>query len=112
MRAFWMIRDDDETGISGTGIVAEGIEYSDGKVAIRWQTHGDSHHSTVLWDNLEDARAIHGHSGKTWFQFADLVWPPAGEHNDPAERDGVLMAAVDAPLIEDEAMFTRGHTHD
>lgn len=86
MRPFMMIRDDDETGISGTGVVAEGVQFSDGVVVIRWQTHGDKHHSTVVWDNIGDALAIHGHGGKTWLQFADLIgWPPAGEHNDPAE---------------------------
>ena len=81
-----MVRDEDQTGISGTGIVAEGVEFSDGTVVIRWQTHGDDHHSTVVWDSLEDARAIHGHGGRTWFQFGPIAWPPADEHNDPAEQ--------------------------
>lgn len=95
MRIFYMIRDDDETGISGTGIVAEGVEFDDGTVVIRWQTHGDLHHSTVHWDSLEDARAIHGHGGKTWFQFADLIgWPPEGEHNDPAEQPSIPTGVV------------------
>jgi hypothetical protein len=86
MRVFWMVRDYDETGISGTGIVAEGVEFDDGKVVIRWQTHESEHHSTVVWDDIASVRAIHGHNGKTWLQFADLIgWPPEGEHNDPAE---------------------------
>ena len=76
MRVFLMVRDDDETGISGTGVVAEGIEYSDGKIALRWQTHQSSHHSTVIWDNLDSVLAIHGHNGKTRLVFADYVqWP-------------------------------------
>jgi len=64
-----MIRDEDETGISGTGVVAEGIEFSDGRVALRWQTHGNDHHSTVIWDDIESVHAIHGHNGKTRIEF-------------------------------------------
>lgn len=80
MRAFLLIRDEDETGISGTGVVAEGVEFSDGRVVLRWQTHGNSHHSTVVWDDIESVVAIHGHGGRTWVQFAtDINWPPAGE---------------------------------
>lgn len=69
MRMFKMVRDIDETGISGTGVVAEGIEFSDGRVALRWQT-GD-HNSTVIWDNIESVHAIHGHNGKTRVVFVD-----------------------------------------
>jgi len=71
-----MVRDEDETGISGTGVVAEGVEYSDGKVALRWQTHHSDHHSTVIWENIESVYFIHGHNGKTRIVFADdVVWP-------------------------------------
>lgn len=72
MRAFLMVRDEDETGISGTGVVAEGVEFLDGTVVIRWQTHGDDHHSTVVWASLADAQAIHGHGGKTRFVFTTV----------------------------------------
>lgn len=63
MRTFEMHRDVDESGISGTGMVAEGIEFSDGTVVIRWLT-GD-HNSTVIWKSIEDVVAIHGHNGQT-----------------------------------------------
>lgn len=69
MRTFELHRDEDETGISGTGIVAEGIQFSDGRVALRWQTHGNDHHSTVIWDDVASVEAIHGHGGKT-----RIVW--------------------------------------
>lgn len=35
-RRFHLVRDDDETGISGTGVVAEGIEFSNGMCAACW----------------------------------------------------------------------------
>ena len=53
MKPFLMIRTEDETGISGTGVVAEGVEFLDGTVVIRWQTHQSDHHSTVVWDSIE-----------------------------------------------------------
>lgn len=64
-----MERLEDETGISGTGVVAEGIEFSDGRVAIRWLT--GEHNSTVIWDRLASVEAIHGHGGKTRFVFTE-----------------------------------------
>jgi hypothetical protein len=69
VRTFELHRDDDETGISGTGVVAEGIEFSDGHVAMRWQTHRSDHHSTVIWEHIGSVEVIHGHNGKT-----RIVW--------------------------------------
>ena len=36
----------------------EGVEFSDGTVAVRWMTE---RRSTSLWTNLEDLMAVHGH---------------------------------------------------
>lgn len=36
----------------------EGVEFSDGKVAIRWCTPT---RSCVWWDSLEDFMKVHGH---------------------------------------------------
>lgn len=62
MRTFELHRLEDETGISGTGIIAEGVEFSDGTCALRWRT---SVRSTALYDNLKTLEQIHGHQGKT-----------------------------------------------
>lgn len=67
-RTFVLRRHVDPTGISGTGVVAEGIEFTDGTVVIRW-TAGD-HHSTVMWPDLESVEAIHGHGGATQIEWA------------------------------------------
>jgi len=63
MKPFVLFRDDDETGISGTGRVAEGIRFSDGLVVIRWVV--GEFRSTVVWPSIEAVEAIHGHGGKT-----------------------------------------------
>lgn len=59
-------RKEDETGVSGTGYVAEGIEFSDGKVAMRWMTHTSS---TAFYDNIVAVEEIHGHGGKTQVEW-------------------------------------------
>lgn len=72
MRAFVLQRDEDVTGVSGTGVVAEGIEFSDGVVALRWCI--GEHRSTVIWPSIAAVEAIHGHDGKTrvtWVKGSD-----------------------------------------
>lgn len=69
MRQFVMVRDEDTTGYSGTGEVADGVVFPDGTTVIRWR--GD-HRSTVVWADLEEARAVHGHDGRT--RFVDTTW--------------------------------------
>jgi len=67
MRTFTLRRDEDPTGVSGTGVVAEGIEFQDGTVALRWCV-GD-YRSTVIWPSIEAVEVIHGHDGRT-----QVVW--------------------------------------
>lgn len=71
MRRFQLERDVDVSGISGTGVVAEGVEFSDGTVVIRW-TVGE-HRSTVVWPDIAGPEAIHGHGGATRIVWADDV---------------------------------------
>ena len=68
VRRFHLLRDIDETGISGTGRVAEGVQFSDGMCALRWCTEVPS---TGAYRNIEDLVAIHGHSGKTRVVWLD-----------------------------------------
>jgi hypothetical protein len=66
MRRFVFNRKEDIGGVSGTGIVAEGAQFANGKVAIAWLT---KHTSVAIYDNMETVEAIHGHRGST-----DIVW--------------------------------------
>lgn len=68
MKRFRLHRIEDVSGVSGLGFVAEGVQFSDGKVAIRW--YGE-HASVVMWDDIADAEAIHGHGGRTMFEWWD-----------------------------------------
>lgn len=67
-RRFVLRRDEDHTGVSGVGDVAEGVQWSDGTVAIRWR---GQQASTVVWSSLADADAVHGHGGSTRFMWLD-----------------------------------------
>lgn len=45
----------------------EGVEFSDGSVAIRWLT---AKRSTAVWGSMDDMLAIHGHPE----YGSELVW--------------------------------------
>jgi hypothetical protein len=68
LRRFVLLRTEDESGTSGTGIVAEGVEFTDGSVALRWRSIINS---TVVYDNLKAVDLIHGHGGKTQVAFVE-----------------------------------------
>jgi hypothetical protein len=67
MRTFYLERAIDLSGISGTGKVAQGVEFDDGTVALRWLSE---HPSTAVYEKgIETVRAIHGHNGATRVVF-------------------------------------------
>lgn len=69
-RRFVLLRDEDVTGISGTGIVAEGVIFRDGVGCLRWLTEWPS--SVVHYDRgAESIEAVHGHGGKTRIVWLD-----------------------------------------
>ena len=72
MRVIQLRRERDVTGVSGTGIVADGVEFADGSVALRW--FGE-YRSTVIWSTIEGAVAVHGHDGATVVEAVAIVCP-------------------------------------
>jgi hypothetical protein len=68
MRRFLMDRDVDVSGMSGTGIVAEGVVFSDGTAVLRWVTE---HTSTAIYPNIGELITIHGHDGTTRLTWLD-----------------------------------------
>lgn len=66
MKLFYLNRVEDETGVSGVGYVAGGVEFPDGKVVMRWFT---ATASTAFYDSIQDVVEIHGHGGKTQVVF-------------------------------------------
>ena len=66
MKRFQLKRHHDVSGVSGVGVVADGVLFSDGTTVIHWR---GEHRSTVIWKDLASVLAIHGHQGHT-----EIVW--------------------------------------
>jgi hypothetical protein len=60
---YWWVRDTDETGMSGSGKVAQVAVFEDGSAVLRWikarNTAGVG--STVFYDTVADLIHVHGH---------------------------------------------------
>ena len=83
-RRFELHRDTDVSGVSGTGVVADGVEFPDqltvrfddgqhltlpaGWVRLTWR--GESS-STALWPSVGDVEKVHGHNGATRVVWVD-----------------------------------------
>jgi hypothetical protein len=65
-RRFILVRDEDVSGVSGTGIVVQGCQFEDGKAVMRWVSETSS---IAVYESIEDIIKIHGHNGAT-----RLVW--------------------------------------
>jgi hypothetical protein len=68
MRRFTLERTEDISGISGTGTVAEGVQFGDGTAVLRWTV---ALVSTAVYDSMEDLVAVHGHGGATTVRWVD-----------------------------------------
>ena len=62
MKKFYMLRHEDISGNSGTGVVAEGIIFDDGTGAMTWLSSIKT--VTTFW-KISDIKKMHGHEGKT-----------------------------------------------
>lgn len=62
MKLFWLMRDEDESGVSGTGLVAEGVQFAGGQCALHWLTE---YTSVSIYPDIITLEKIHGHQGKT-----------------------------------------------
>lgn len=68
MRRFHLVRREDLSGVSGTGVVAEGIEFDNGSAAMCWLT---KYHIIEVVPNVHTLEAVHGHGGRTYVEWLD-----------------------------------------
>jgi hypothetical protein len=66
MKMFILNRLIDDSGVSGTGIIAEGVQFDDGRCVLRWKT---SKSSIAIYNNIQDLKDIHGHGNHTIIIF-------------------------------------------
>lgn len=95
-RRFLLVRRDDPTGVSGTGVVAEGVLWSDGSAALRWRT---TTASTAVYASMRDVEKIHGHGGTTRVEWLD----PAGVLSHPQDQQPLQPAATDTDWLSPRA---------
>jgi hypothetical protein len=84
-RPFVLVRHQDVSGVSGTGVVAEGVVWSDGSASLHWF---GPYSSVTLWrTGIEAIEAVHGHGGSTQIRYLDDVATP-GPLITPADGTG------------------------
>lgn len=68
LRRFELHRDQDPGGVSGTGVVADGVAFPDDVVMLRWR---GAWPTSICWYDrgIAAVEHIHGHGGRT-----RLVW--------------------------------------
>jgi len=73
IKTFYLMRHSDVNGLSGTGVVAVGVVYPNGRAHMQWISFKSSFEMHDSVDSLID---IHGHGGST-----QLIWgdPPCAE---------------------------------
>jgi hypothetical protein len=80
-----LIRDRDVSGVSGTGPVAEIVEFSNGWVAVAFYEFTAGVQNVIVYGSLADAIKVHGHGGLTHAEPRDTPaafvgidgWTPA-----------------------------------
>ncbi|HEX8185125.1 MAG TPA: hypothetical protein VF747_10250 [Blastocatellia bacterium] len=70
MRRFYLVRSDDVSGVSGLGVVAEGVVFGDGSVEMRWRTEFGGRES---WPNIKKCVQCHAHGNRTKLVWVDEV---------------------------------------
>ena len=73
IRTFTVARKNDETGVSGVGVIIEGVEYATGQVVVHW-LFPPPRGGIAIFDSLGDFLKVHVHphpSNKTIITFED-----------------------------------------
>lgn len=84
-RRFHLLRKDDVHGVSGTGIVAEGVQFTNGSTVLTWLTHLTS---VAVYHSVDVLERIHGHDGRTVVCWDDPPHEMAKDGTDSASASG------------------------
>jgi hypothetical protein len=64
-------RHSDVSGVSGTGLVAVGVQFPSGKCVTEWAPNRHGHRGIVQHDTVAGLLDIHGHGGQTTLRWLD-----------------------------------------
>lgn len=87
-RLFKMVRNQDETGVSGTGVVADGIEFPNGMVSVCWRSKTPS---VNVYRSYVEFKHVHidAHpSNDTEIVWADVAWPQESRPEEASSNEG------------------------
>ena len=62
MKNFYLYRYEDDSGVSGVGIVAQGVLFDNGKCVLSWLS---KYKSIAVYESIDELEIIHGHQGHT-----------------------------------------------
>ena len=62
MKTFYLLRHEDVSGTSGAGVVAEGVIFDNGMVAMTWLS---KFKTVTMFPDIRTVDKIHSHEGKT-----------------------------------------------
>lgn len=68
MQRFNVNRKKDISGVSGTGLIAEGVRFHDNQVCVSWF---GKHQIVEVCKDIETWLAVHGHNGATSIEWLD-----------------------------------------
>jgi hypothetical protein len=94
MRTFYLDRTEDSTGVSGRGLVAQGVKFNDGLVVVRWL---GATPTTTIHQSIESVELIHCHDGLTvirWTDSASFARGGTDAYQDRCENAPFWLAVV------------------
>jgi len=65
MKLYDLVRDEDVSGTSGTGVVAEVCEFDNGWAVVAFLMHTAGIANVIVYADIAHIEAIHGHGGRT-----------------------------------------------
>lgn len=68
VRRFYLMRNEDVSGVSGLGKVAEGCEFENGMCALSFSSQ---YQHVNTYANMRAVVEVHGHGGKTVVVYVD-----------------------------------------
>src|SRR6478609_4234743 len=92
VRLFHLYRIEDQSGVSGTGPVVEGVQFTNGWCALRWISNKSS---ICFYRSIEEVRDIHGHGGKTELVVHDLEPLAQPRYAADDKRFNILMEVIE-----------------
>lgn len=109
-RQFVLYRYKDVSGVSGEGVVAEGIKFPNGQVALRWYAKNGNMQrkrakdagfrfqgSISIFQSVEEIIEIHGHKGSTEVLYIDeMAGVPASNriYDPPWTKDHLVKSVT------------------